>query len=162
MLNKHIYIYILLTETVINVPLYLQQIKLEGEGIHPVFLNLGIAKWWWSASRPSHFAPVITSITNGTKHRVVPERLWTIWGKIKFWRMLGFKPRTFHSLAQPILPLRYAVSIQHWLQSCWNAKLIIQQEIHRTVPPTLWRLLLYKLEISCHAACVWTPTIADW
>ena len=37
-------------------PLYLQQIKVEGEGIHPVFLNLGIAKWWWSASRPSHFA----------------------------------------------------------------------------------------------------------
>jgi hypothetical protein len=70
-----------------------------------------------------------------------------------------FKPRTVHPLAQSLHPLRYASSIQHSLQACWKAKLIIQQEIRRTVTSTSWPLELCSLVIARHAACFWAPTI---
>jgi hypothetical protein len=70
-----------------------------------------------------------------------------------------FKPRMVHPLAQTLHPLRYAGSIQHWLQAWCKAKLIIQQEIRRTVTSACWPLELCSLEISRQAACVWVPTI---
>jgi len=130
---------------VLNVPLYLLQINVEGKGISPLFLNLGTE---YMHHAPAVLPSVMPSTTSGTEHWVFPERLWKFWEKIKCWHTLGFTPRTVHPLAQSIHPLRYDGSIQHWLQACWNAKLIIQQEIQSTVALICWPLELCKLEVS--------------
>ena len=65
---------------------------------------------------------------NGTEYWVALERLW----KFEIGKMLshaGFITLTVHQLAQSIHPLRYYGPIQHWLQACSNAKVIIQKEI---------------------------------
>jgi hypothetical protein len=125
--------------------------------------NLSYPRLWIPVGG-QHYGPAVLpsvkpSSNNGREQWMVLERLWTFWEKIKCWHTLGFKPRMVHSLAQSLHPLRHAGSIQHWLQACWNAKLITKQQIQKTVTSACWLLDLCKLEISCHAACIWTPTI---
>jgi len=118
-------------------------------------------KKWWSALSAGHFA----------LRYAVPYQNWTLGGfgaalyilrKDTTLANAGIQTPTVNPLVHSIHPLRHDGSIQHCLQACWTAKLIIQQEIQRTVASTCWHLELCKLEISCHAACVWTPTIRDW
>ena len=89
---------------------------------------------------PAVLLSVILTTTNGTEHWVFQKRLWKFWEVIKFCHTLGFTPRTVHPLVHSIHPLRSDGSIQHCLQVFSKFKLIIQQEIQRTVASICWHL----------------------
>jgi len=89
---------------------------------------------------------------NGTEYLVALERLW----KFEIGKMLshaGFTPRTVNQLVESTHPLRYDGPIQHWMQACSNAKVIIQKEIQIQKTVTAAFVLdPCELEISYHAA----------